>query len=228
MVDGVFFISSAVKVKQLSVFNNSERFIQTLNTVKSIDKFCPNNVKYMFDASYREPEPELVKTLSDHGVNFMYCGENENVQRFSDRGLRSLSETISFMMMLDWFQKNRVLAKRVYKVSGRYCLNSNFIPFKKEWKDSFVFLPTVNSWMPKEHQETAGVDKIFELRLWHMDYSLLELFQSRLPKIFHDMMKYNIDVEHSYYKNLHMEKWTTINPIGLEGIIAPTGVVINE
>ena len=50
MVDGVFFISSAIKVKQLSVFNNDERFTQTLNTVKSIDKFCPSNVKYMFDA----------------------------------------------------------------------------------------------------------------------------------------------------------------------------------
>ena len=42
------------------------------------------------------------------------------------------------------------------------------------------------------------------------------------------MVKYNIDVEHSYYKNLNKYKWITINPIGIEGVIAPTGAIINE
>jgi hypothetical protein len=82
--------------------------------------------------------------------------------------------------------------------------------------------------MPKPHQEAAGVDRIFELRLWHMDYNLLDNFHDTLYNIFDDMVKFSIDVEHSYYKNLNTCKWTTIEPIGLEGAIAPTGEIINE
>jgi hypothetical protein len=49
-----------------------------------------------------------------------------------------------------------------------------------------------------------------------------------LYNVLDDMSKYGIDVEHSYYKNLNKYNCTTIDPIGLEGAIAPTGEIINE
>ena len=153
---------------------------------------------------------------------------NEQVRQLSEDGQRSLAETLGFILFLAQFRQNPVKAKRIYKISGRYEINENFVPYKKEFDDSFVFLPTVNSWMTKTHQDLAGVDRIFELRLWHMDYNLLDTFISEMYNILDDMVKYNIDVEHSYYKNLSKYKWTTINPIGLQGVIAPTGEIINE
>lgn len=228
MVDGVFFISSALNVKQLSVFNNHERFQQTVETIKSIDKYCPNNVKYMFDTSYDLPMAEYIGQLGLMGVRFFYAGNNEQVRKLSDVGQRSLAETLGFILFLDYFKKNPVIGKRIYKMSGRYKLNDNFVLFKKEFKDSFTFLPTVDSWMPKEKQEISGVDRIFELRLWHMDYKLLDNFHMELYNIIDDMSKYGIDVEHSYYKNLNKYKTTIVKPIGLEGAIAPTGEIINE
>jgi hypothetical protein len=228
MVDGVFFISSALNVKQLSVFNNDERFQQTVETIKSIDKYCPNNVKYIFDTSYDLPKSEYIATLGLMGVKFFFAGNHHDVKMLSESGQRSLAETLGFILFLNFFKQNQVEAKRIYKMSGRYKLNDNFVPFKEEFKDSFVFLPTVDSWMPKSHQEAAGVDRIFELRLWHMDYNLLDTFQVELYNIIDDMSKYGIDVEHSYYKNLNKYNWKTINPIGLEGAIAPTGEIINE
>jgi hypothetical protein len=57
---------------------------------------------------------------------------------------------------------------------------------------------------------------------------LLDTFQTELYNIIDDMSKYGIDVEHSYYKNLNKYNWTTIDPIGLQGAIAPTGEIINE
>jgi hypothetical protein len=92
----------------------------------------------------------------------------------------------------------------------------------------WIVKTSVDSWMPKQHQEHAGVNKIFELRLWHMDYNLLDTFSKEIYNVLDDMIKYQIDVEHSYYKNLNKYKWTTIEPIGLEGAIAPTGEIINE
>ena len=228
MIDGTFFISSALNVKQLSVFTNEERYQQTVNTVKSIDKYCSNSVKYMFDSSYKMPDARYIQGIQNLGVNFLWTGWNDQVQRLSDQGQRSLAETVGFIMMLEKFYTERVESKRIYKVSGRYCLNDNFIVDREDFKDSFVFLPTVDSWMPKPHQEHAGVDRIFELRLWHMDYNLLDIFRKELYNILDNMVKYNIDVEHSYYKNLNKYKWTTVNPIGLEGVIAPTGAIINE
>lgn len=228
MVDGVFFISSALNVKQLSVFNNDERYLQTVETIKSIDKYCPNNVKYIFDTSYDMPKMEYVNELVNMDVRFIYCGNNADVRRLSDAGQRSLAETLGFILFLNEYQKNPVEAKRIYKMSGRYKLNDNFILDKEEFKDSFVYLPTVNSWMSKDRQELAGVDRIFELRLWHMDNNLLDIFKNEIYNILESMMKFGIDVEHAYYKHLSKYKWTTIEPIGLEGAIAPTGEIINE
>lgn len=228
MVDGLFFISSALNVKQLSVFSNEERFQQTIETIKSIDKHCPSNEKYIFDTSYEMPKEEYLKELSSMGVKIFFAGSHSNVQKLSDVGQRSLAETLGFILFLNHFREKPTKSKRIYKMSGRYKLNDNFVPFKEEFEDSFVFLPTVNSWMSKQHQESAGVDRIFELRLWHMDYNLLDTFFFELYNIIDDMSKFSIDVEHSYYKNLNKYKWTTIDTIGLEGAIAPTGEIINE
>ena len=232
MVDGLFFIGSALNVKQLSVFNNDERFQQTLETIESIDKYCPSNMKVMFDTSYSEPNPEYVRELMARGVKYYWTGINGDVQRLSDAGQRSLAETIGFIMVLNAFDSYRKTAdikfKRVYKISGRYKLNEHFVADREDFKDSFVFLPTVDSWMPKQHQEAAGVDRIFELRLWHMDANLLDTFFKEIYNILDEMAKNNIDVEHAYYKVLSKYNWTTVKPIGLEGVLAPTGVIINE
>lgn len=232
MLDGVFFIGSALNVKQLSVFSNEERFLQTLETIESIDKHCPSNMKIMFDTSYAEPNREYVDEIVKRGVNFVWTGDNPDVQRLSEMGQRSLAETIGFILLLNVFNKfrdeNQLQFKRFYKISGRYKLNDNFIPDREDFKDSFVFLPTVDSWMPKAHQDSAGVNKIFELRLWHMDANLLDIFSNEIYTIFDEMSVCNIDVEHAYYKVLNKYKWTTVKPIGLEGVLAPTGVIINE
>jgi hypothetical protein len=232
MVDGVFFIGSALNVKQLSVFNNEERYLQTLDTIESIDKHCPSNMKFMFDTSYAEPNAEYVAKLMNLGVKYYWAGNHADVQRLSDMGQRSLAETIGFIMMLNAFNDYRKTAdikfKRFYKISGRYKLNDNFVPDHEDYKDAYVFLPTVDSWMPKAHQESAGVDRIFELRLWHMDANLLDTFSIEIYNIFDEMRKHNIDVEHAYYKVLSKYNWKTVKPIGLEGVLAPTGVIINE
>ena len=65
MFDGIFFVSSALNVKQLSVFSNDERYHQTVNTINSIDKYCPNNVKYMFDTSYQIPDENYIQGIKE-------------------------------------------------------------------------------------------------------------------------------------------------------------------
>ena len=62
MFDGLFIINSALNVNQLSVFNNEERFQQTLDTLASIEKYCPNSIKVIFDSSPNEVDEDRKST----------------------------------------------------------------------------------------------------------------------------------------------------------------------
>lgn len=228
MVDGVFFINHALSVNKLSVFSDEQRFHQTIETVKSIDKYCPNNVKYIFDSSPNVPKDEYLKTLNDMGVNILYVGQQPAIKNYSNAGARSLAECIAFGIFLDWFSENKVESKRIYKLSGRYQINENFVLNDETHKDAFVFATALDSWMPKSQQESAGVDKLYRLRFWHMDSNCFDIFHSKMKLIFNDCSNFGIDVEHSYYKNLHMHKVVEVEKIGLSGHIAPTGEYVNE
>ena len=77
MVDGIFFINHALNVKALSVYNEQQRFEQTLETISSIDKMCPNNRKYIFDSSPIEPNNDYFKELNNRNVEIVYTGQVE-------------------------------------------------------------------------------------------------------------------------------------------------------
>lgn len=228
MLDGIFFINHALKVDQLSVFSEEERFKQTLETISTIDNKCPNNLKFMFDSSPIRPNHEYLSELSDRGVNILSCGYDPNIKSFSDAGLRSLSECLSFMIFIDWFKKQNIQSKRIYKLSGRYRLTDNFVLDDPSYKDAFVFSESLPSWMTKERVQQTKADRLFRLRLWHMDFSMLDIFQEKLPIIFNDCRYDGIDVEHSYYKNLRLYNKVEVKQIGVCGNIAPSGEFIDE
>lgn len=228
MVDGLFIINNALSVNVLSMYNDEERFQHTLETVDSIDKYCPSNAKFMFDASPNQPKDDYFRELFERGVVTFYCGQHPDIKALSNAGLKSVSEGIAFMLFMSWFRENKPEAKRIYKLSGRYRLNENLILNDDRYKDAFVFANALDSWLPKDKQESAGVDKLYRLRLWHMDDSLFDTFTKALPAIFEDCKEHGIDVEHSYYKNLHTQKVVEVDTIGVSGNIAHSGEYINE
>ena len=228
MYDAIFFVNHALKVNQLSVYNEEERFNQTIETLNSIDKYCPNNQVFIFDSSPERPNVEYFQELSDRGAIVFYTGDEPDVKKFSQLGQRSIAECITFMYFLSWFKQQNFQSKRIYKLSGRYRLNDNFVVDDERFKNSFVFSTALDSWMPKNKQEATGVDKLYRLRLWHMDYNVLDTFQLNLSKILQDCSTYGIDVEHSYYKNLHTYKTIELDKIGVCGNIAPSGDYIDE
>jgi len=229
--DSIFFINHALKVNSLSVYSNEERFEQTLETISSIDNYCPNNIKFVFDSSVEMPDENYVKELTDRGVNFYYMGNIPSVRGFSklgQYGTRSIAECISFIHFLDNFKQLNIKAKRIYKLSGRYRLSDNFILEDNRFADAFVFSEALESWLTPIKKTEYNIDKLYRLRLWHMDYSLLDSFTLLLPKILQDCATYGIDVEHSYYKNLHTYKTIELDKIGVCGNTAPDGAYIDE
>lgn len=229
MYDGIFFINHALNVSQLSVFNNHQRFDQTLDTLRTIDDKCPNNLKIIFDNSPGSIEEDKLKMIGNWpNTWFIEMGKVERVKFLSEHGLRSLAETWSFMGMLEWFKEQGFKSNRIYKLSGRYRLSDDFVLDDPSYKDAFVFSTALDSWMPESQQKEAGVKKLYRLRCWHMDYSLLDTFIEALPKVFEDCSMYHIDVEHAYYKHLHTNKVIEVPKIGVTGYIAPSGEYIDE
>lgn len=229
MYDGIFIINSALNVKQLSIFNNEERFEQTCDTLKSIQKYCPNSVKVIFDSSPYPIDEKYLKAIAAFDNTWLLdMGQHESVQLLSLNGLRSQAECYSFMGLINWFKEQDFKAKRIYKLSGRYTLTDDFVLDDPSYKDSFVFAKALDSWMSKGTQDITGASKLFRLRLWHMDFNLLDTFANELRPIFEDCSTYNIDVEHSYWKHLHKYKVVELEKIGVKGIIAPSGEYIDE
>lgn len=230
MLDGIWLINSALRADgRLSVFDDQTRYEQTRATLESIDKHCPNNVKIIFDNSPEPVRDEYLKALAEWPNTWIVdTGKVDWVKAYSMHGLRSLAETYAFMGVLQWLEEQDFKAKRIYKLSGRYVLNDNFVLDAPEYKDSFVFAEALESWMDDHIKKTVEVDRLYRLRLWHMDYNLLDTFREELPYIFTECSDNNIDIEHAYYKHLHDYKVVEVPKIGVTGHIAPSGEFIDE
>lgn len=228
MYDAIFFVNHALNAKQLSVYNQQERFEQTIETINSINKHCPNNQIFIFDSSPEMPDTSYLQELDNRGTIVFYTGNVPIINKHSNQGQRSIAECYSFMLFLDWFKDQNYRSKRIYKLSGRYRLTDDFVPDDESYKDAFVFSDALDSWMQPQVQQLAGVDKLLRVRLWHMDYALLDTFRNELPIILNDCIAYNIDVEHSYYKHLKKYKLIELTKIGVCGNIAPSGEYIDD
>jgi hypothetical protein len=220
MYNGIFIIPSALIAKRnLSHFSNTERYEQTIDTLKSIDKYCPDSLKCVVDVSYTAPEQFKIDELIKLGAVYINGAQNEMVRRYSEAGYRSLGETYAILIALKFIEENSITAKRIYKMCGRYTLTDDFKYDVEEQKDSYVFLP------PRFEPELGN---ILETRLWHLDFSLIENFKIKINKILEDLLNGCNCIELSFYHNLHTEKITYVTPIGLEGKLAFFGNSIRE
>lgn len=226
----IYLLNHALRVNQLSVFDEDQRYQQTKETLDSIDKYASGLV-FMFDSSPTMPNEKYVDEMRDRGVNWFYCGDIPDVNKFSLMGLRSVAETISMMAVLQYMRGfltriNR--PARIVKLSGRYSLNENFDIKNPNFVDKFVFPHAIDSWMDHRKQHHAGVSKLYKLRLWHMDLTCLDTFMQALPSVLDDCLNLGIDIEHAYYKHLPIEMVTTVDKVGVQGYIAPSGEFVNE
>jgi len=220
MYNGIFIIPSALIAKSsVSKFSNDERFEQTIETLKSIDKYCPNSLKIIVDVSYAAPEKFKIETLIEFGAVYINGAENETIRQYSEAGHRSLGETCAMIVALNYIEQNSIKAKRIYKMCGRYCLTEDFKYNVEDQKDSYVFLPP---------RFEVGLGNILETRLWHLDFSLLENFKGKINKILQDLLNGCNCIELSFYNNLQTEKMIYVSPIGSEGKMGFFGNYIRE
>jgi hypothetical protein len=222
--DGIFLITSALRtIDQLSKYSSEERFNQTIETIQSIKKYGPSNSKlYLIEGSSEDPDADKLKIIEDMDVHIFKAYENPETRLYAQRGFKTFIENLCLFHFLDWFSKNPVEARRIYKISGRYVLNNNFKP-GFDHKDAFVFLRSFDSWMSPQKQEETNAKKFYETRLYHMDYSLLNTYRNEVVNMINDSIRFDINVEHAMYKFLSKYNVVEVDKIGVSGFISPSG-----
>lgn len=227
------------------IYNPQERIKQTLETAKSAKQYIPGAVVILVDNSkvdvQNEDSPEFNELL-DTVDWYIDNSDDADIQYFHnnianyDIGKNAMEAMGLHKAMTYIFNTPEMMeeikdADRIFKLSGRYQVTDKFdiTKFDNETtKDKYVFKKAQPAWIA---QEDTGVTTMLQTRLWSFTPSMLEetiqMYQQIIENMFNtfNSQKY-IDNEHSMSKFIPKDKLVELDTVGLQGNIAPNGMMV--
>jgi len=227
------------------IYTPQQRIEQTLETAKSAKKYIPDAVIILIDNSkvdvQSDTSPEL-EELIDLVDYYIDNSDDADIQHFHNNVTnydigKNAMECLGMVKALSYISTDTDImeditsSSRIFKLSGRYVVTDKFdiTAFDNaDTKGKYVFKKAQPSWIPKEH---TGVETLYQTRLWSFTPDLLintiGLFQTIIQNMFDTLNKQQyIDVEHSMSKFLPKDKLVELDVVGLQGNIAPNGMMI--
>ena len=112
---------------QRSIYSPTERFQQTLETIRTIRQYIPNSFIVIFDNStFTDDEFMTLKTQTDYFINI--CNDN-TVNTLTNTSIHKLygeiAQTYKILEYLNTYHKDMNI-KNIFKITGRYLINDNF------------------------------------------------------------------------------------------------------
>lgn len=244
MSKNTVLITSAV-YSNYGIYTPEQRIQQTLETALSARKYIPDATLILVDNSkvdVQNDDSEAFNQLLDAVDFYIDNSDDADIQHFHnnvqnyDIGKNSM-ECLGLFKALNYISSNTELmnivtqSNRIFKLSGRYVVTDKFdiTAFDNaDTKDKYVFKKGQACWIP---QADTGTDHLLQTRLYSFTPSLLidtiNLFKQIIENMFatFNQGKY-IDVEHSMAKFIPKDKLVEIETVGLQGNIAPNGMMI--
>ena len=240
----IVLLTSAVYTNY-GIYNPQDRIKQTLETAKSAKKYIPGAVVILVDNSKTDVQNDtsaefeelidLVDYYIDNSDDADIKYFHDNVQNY-DIGKNAM-EALGIMKALTYISNDNGMMKevedadRIFKLSGRYQVTDKFDINKfsnENTRDKYVFKRAQPSWI---NPADTGVNTLLQTRLWSFTPSLLVDTISMYNKIIDTMIglfnqnKY-IDNEHAMAKFIPKDKLVELDTVGLQGNIAPNGMMI--
>lgn len=221
----LFVVTSSLR-PSIGVFDDQQRFFQTINTFNSIRKNCPNSNILFVDASTREIPVNDIAIISNNVDYFIKFDDNNNKEliELSRNGFKSQAETLMLYTVMTQFKINPVLQKliystnRIFKISGRMELTDGFnIRSYEGMFGKYVFKKRISSWMAKPRI----TDYLFVTRLFSLCPSLIDNYMTVLKNNF--QLLNHIDTEHAHFKNIPQEYLIEFHDVYCRGQVASTG-----
>ena len=230
-----FIITSAIYTSY-GKCSTEERIEQTRETIKSIETYASGSSMVIIDCG----EESVNKNLFNCEV--IDYTKNEEIQYHLQKYLQMnidlepdiiIKSMLEIMMFSDYLKNITSSYDRIFKISGRYKLNSKFDYSKHQSaKDKVVILPPYNSQNLYNFDVKASMFQ-YMTRCWSFDGSLLLNIIETYDKMKKDILyasttKKQADIEHLLYQHLNKKLVQNIHRMGIEGYWAPLRRWIEE
>jgi hypothetical protein len=240
----IVLLTSAVYTNY-GIYDPKQRIQQTLETAKSAKKYIPGAVVILVDNSkvdVQNDDSAEINELIDLVDYYIDNSDDDDIKYFHnnvqnyDIGKNAM-EALGLMKALTYISNDEDMMKevkdadRIFKLSGRYQVTDKFDITKfdnSNTKDKYVFKKAQPSWI---NPADTGVNTLLQTRLWSFTPSLLADTVIMYNKIIETMIglfnqnKY-IDNEHAMSKFIPKDKLVELETVGLQGNIAPNGMMI--
>lgn len=224
-----FIVLSTINCS-IGVFNPTDRFMQTIDTIESIRAKVPNSKIVFMDNSNNPIDKNMEEELRDRVDVFLPFTHNIFTKWVNDIGSKGIGECYMWFEVIEYLQKNNLVGKRVFKLSGRYKLAEGFDIEeyeKSEYDGKYTF--RINPWEVSSKQwEGNKLVWYFETRLYSFPGELLEEYKAAIFRMFHTMITSYGDVmcnwEMNHFMNIPHEKVKEMKPNYVEGLNAENGV----
>ena len=230
-----FIITSAIHTSY-GKCSTEERIEQTRETIKSIETYAPDSKIVLLDAGEKSVDIDFGVELIDYTQKQIirepldyYLKNNKDIE--PDIIIKSMLEIIMFEDYLKTHLLN--CYSRIFKLSGRYRLNSNFNYSRHlESKNKVLILPPCQSQHFYNLQVSSSMFQ-YMTRCWSFDSDLILNILKTYDKMKKDIIlasrtEKQGDVEHLLYKHLDKRLVEYISIMGIEGYYAPLNLWIEE
>jgi len=231
----LFLVTSAIYTSY-GKCSTEERIEQTKETIRSIETYAPGSKIILLDAGEKSVQ-------IDFGVQLIDYTTHPEIQKYLQEYLknnRDIKPDIIIKSMLEIIMFENYLRNnsfedylRVFKISGRYKLNSKFDYSKHlNAKNKVLILSPDTS---KNLYDFNVKSSMFQYmtRCWSFDSSLVlnivETYGKMKKDIIHaSRTEKQADIEHLLYRHLNKKFAKNVNRIGIEGYWAPLRLWIEE
>lgn len=230
-----FIITSAIHTSY-GKCSTEERIAQTKETLKSIETYAPGSSMIIIDCGEKSVEENMFDCkLIDYTKNGeiqYHLGEylQKNIDLEPDIIIKSMLE---IMMFGDYLKNITGSYDRIFKINGRYRLNSNFDYQKHLEAKNKVFILKPQQSPHFYNFDVSSSMFSYMTRCWSFDSSLLlkiiEIYNKMKQEIIHiSRTEKQGDIEHLLYKHLNKNIVSHANVMGIEGYWAPRKEWIEE
>ena len=230
-----FIITSAIHTSY-GKCSTEERIEQTKETIRSIETYSPGSSVVLIDCGEKSVEDNLFECkLVDYT-------KNEEIQYHLQKYLQTnidnepdiiIKSMLEIMMFSDYLKSLDTEYSRIFKISGRYRLNSKFNHYKhQEEKNKVLILPPTATQHLYNHHVASSIFQ-YKTRCWSFDGTILSEIIKTYEKMKSEIIYLSTitkqgDIEHLLYKYLNKKFVEHIDPIGIEGYWAPLKIWIEE
>jgi hypothetical protein len=231
----LFLVTSAIYTSY-GKCSTEERIEQTKETIKSIKTHAPDSKIVLLDAGEKSVDIDFGIELIDYTQKQIirepldyYLKNNKDIE--PDIIIKSMLEIIMFEDYLKTHSLNSY--SRIFKLSGRYKLNSNFNYSKhlEEKNNVLILFPHKSPHFYNFHISSSMFQ--YMTRCWSFDSNLIldiiETYTKMKKDIIHiSKTEKQGDIEHLLYRYLNKKIVKHIKIMGVEGQYAPNKKWIDE